>query len=573
MREYVRYPQRSLSIFFTMALAGIVLTVSGPAQSNSGPGLRGTPPIDCVAGVHERQITVAEGANGEFKAHNIAGNYRFDASDVVFDGIESDGDTLEHWPVAVKAADKLDRQLLYKEGSLTASSSSTVGHSYSFHMRSGLKVAHFYAQFSRSDPGKKLYMKLTDPSGNSAFYNRATDGYESVVVNKPIKGTWKVSVAMKLPAGSKVRYTLRVDDDASIELDKIKGTLAGDIKKRHHNVLVPRGLSRVHFFTQFRIRNFRSRPYVKLIDPSGNATFHKLVDHNYLSIVIENPRAGRWVIRPAVQVATGSAITYTINVSDNQRLPSNGCWYGGEIYGAWDENGYGVKRLSDTARTNRNKVTWEHPYHNAGGLVLQASNFLIENVSIVNHGDGIQTKGDNNVIDGAYLADIHDDCIENDSLGSLLIKDSFFDGCYVAFSARPYRRDQYDGSKNLFEIRDTLVRLEKQPTVFLPRKYGPDPGHGNFFKWESDPDKAIKLAVHNSIFLATDLPLHGGGLGVEEISNLESCSNNVIVWTGPTAFPNAENLPRCFRLTTDYSVWRNAVSAWRARHRGRPSHP
>jgi len=45
---------------------------------------------------------------------------------------------------------------------------------------------------------------------------------------------------------------------------------------------------------------------------------------------------------------------------------------------------------------------------------------------------------------------------------------------------------------------------------------------------------------------------------------LQDCANNVMVWLGPGSFP--ATLPSCFTVTTDRSVWDNAVADWLARH-------
>jgi len=67
--------------------------------------------------------------------------------------------------------------------------------------------------------------------------------------------------------------------------------------------------------------------------------------------------------------------------------PTSGCWYGGIVIGAWNENGTGVNRLNDGQ-----KVTWDTPYHHSGGITTELHNFLIEDISVVSHGDGIRTN-------------------------------------------------------------------------------------------------------------------------------------------------------------------------------------
>lgn len=243
-----------------------------------------------------------------------------------------------------------------------------------------------------------------------------------------------------------------------------------------------------------------------------------------------------------------------------------GCWYGGHIEGAWDEYGEGVTRPDDGQT-----VTWESPYHHAGAMTIEMDDFLVEDVSVHGHGDGLRPRGDRIVIDGAYLHDIHDDCIENDNLNDLRVTDSLLDGCYVAFSARSYTGSERNGRGKLIEISHSLVRLEPQPTVYKPYKYGIGPGHGQFFKWQSDPATAPALSLHNTMFIATQ-PARHGSLGLDEISHLESCSNNVMVWAGEGSFPDADKLPDCFRISRDVSEWDRAVAQWHTRHPNRVRH-
>lgn len=240
----------------------------------------------------------------------------------------------------------------------------------------------------------------------------------------------------------------------------------------------------------------------------------------------------------------GSPIPWTITLRDSNS-GNNACWFGADIRGAWDDTDPGI--------------SWENPYHHSGGITIDLANFLLEGIRIDNQGDGIRAYGPNVRIRAAYLSDIHDDCIENDDVHSLTTEDSLLDGCYVAFSARPFKNSKpEDGSDNLWIVRDTLVRLEPQPTVYR----GPSPGHGGFFKWDSE-GRSPQMSIHNTVFRVDQEPNHGT-IGIPDSLVMESCSNNTIVWLGSGEFP--ETLPSCFTVTTDESVWDDAVAEWRARH-------
>jgi hypothetical protein len=240
--------------------------------------------------------------------------------------------------------------------------------------------------------------------------------------------------------------------------------------------------------------------------------------------------------------ASGDFITWTVTI---RNAGAGSCWSGGRIFGAWDEY--------DPS------VSWEDPYHHTGGFTIDVDNFLLDGVRIHNNGDGIRPYGPNAHIRSAHVTDIHDDCIENDDMHALLVEDSLFDGCYVGISARTHSGSgDVDGSERVWEIRDSLFRLEPQPTVYR----GDSPGHGPFFKWDSS-GVAPRVSLHNTIFRADQEPNHGG-LGIPSGMVFESCSGNVVVWLGDGPYP--DSLPSCFTITTDQAVWDDAVADWYARH-------
>jgi hypothetical protein len=95
------------------------------------------------------------------------------------------------------------------------------------------------------------------------------------------------------------------------------------------------------------------------------------------------------------------------------------------------------------------------------------------------------------------------------------------------------------------------------------------PGHGAFFKWNKDNNKSPRLALHNNVFRVDQPSNSSSGLGVP-VGKLESCSNNVVVWLGdgpyPDPLPKTFNGKPCFTITTDKTVWDNAVQNWIAHH-------
>ncbi len=233
--------------------------------------------------------------------------------------------------------------------------------------------------------------------------------------------------------------------------------------------------------------------------------------------------------------------------------PGPVCWYGGNYKGAWD----------DTDPT----ITWENPYHHSGGFSVNAPNTLVEGLRIDNQGDGvdINTTGTNFVLRGIHLSNIHDDCIQDDGLNSGMVEDSYLESCYVGFSAAYYNLPPGTGTNNTLEIDNTL----EHSSCSVPYYPKADSCYGLWFKGWYETTIGPKLILNNDIFrldqLSGDLAFSGGSTyTVPPNADLVSCSNNIIVWTGPGAFPYP--LPGCFRVTTDLSVWNNAVAKWKADH-------
>jgi hypothetical protein len=229
---------------------------------------------------------------------------------------------------------------------------------------------------------------------------------------------------------------------------------------------------------------------------------------------------------------------------------------GGRILGQYDR----TLGWDDMHSTNNAGVAFSNDQSTVDG-------FRIDNVT-----DGFRPRpGNMFTIRNAWLSYVRDDCVENDYASAGLVDDSLFDGCYVAFSARPSSgllAAGYNGRNNVWTIQNSLIRLRPMPG---PRDPSPDNlGHGEFFKWHlwDRPNDSVspKLVLNNNVFMAERAGQTADRMGIPP-GKLESCSNNVMVWLGSGPFPGPA-LPSCFTVTTDRAVWDNAVAAWKARHPG-----
>jgi hypothetical protein len=230
----------------------------------------------------------------------------------------------------------------------------------------------------------------------------------------------------------------------------------------------------------------------------------------------------------------------------------------------------------DITSLNVHETTPWATWHGTSALTVKRPNFQALQTVIHNVGDGARFTGQatNWTMRGVHMTRAHDDCIENDGMNSGTVDDSFFDGCYVFYSARRPFNEPIDGSLNTFSLTNSLVRLEHMPFLYDGTPGG---GHGPFFKLSANESYGVspKLVIKNTVFRADEVP-YNGGLGIPgfdhdndpetaPISYLDpaNCSNNTMVWLGEGEFPT--ELPDCFTLTTDRSVWDAAVADWHAR--------
>ena len=229
------------------------------------------------------------------------------------------------------------------------------------------------------------------------------------------------------------------------------------------------------------------------------------------------------------------------------------CWSGGEVIGRYPPS-----------------TSWD-TMHNSYGMIAHQPSFRLENYRAFNQGKGISYDGAENTnwsVRGLYFRYIRDDCVEDDFLNGGTIDDSFFDGCYSGVSSQrdPAAMGQ-DGHANLVIMQNSLMRMQTMDAAYSGTVPNADP----FWKWD---DLGPQLALYNNVFRADAVAWES--LGIRETMvppNLVDCSNNVMIWLGPGAFPYSYpatfNGKTCFTIMTGQAgldYWNAAVAAWKARH-------
>jgi hypothetical protein len=283
-----------------------------------------------------------------------------------------------------------------------------------------------------------------------------------------------------------------------------------------------------------------------------------------------NP-GGTWDLRGAVWTNSPDPVVYPIQ-SDSWTA---GCIIGGYVDGNTPdgltrEQTYGSTAYDDAegVRVNVTAGSW-----------LNVTDTRVEDVE-----DAFDPNG-GSVSSTTYLTHvrtsdrIYDDCIENEQVvHNLIVADSLFDGCFTGFAMRP---DGLSGAQNgtapaTFQVTNTLMHVQPQllgstycSAAWEPYRCKPTgtPGvwlgaHG-IWKWSTAAPATV--IVRDSIF-RLDQP------GLSSCRAFQwpagSYSNVTVVWTGAEPYATAGGctnvVPAGVTVTTDVSVWQNAVAAWLA---------
>ena len=232
---------------------------------------------------------------------------------------------------------------------------------------------------------------------------------------------------------------------------------------------------------------------------------------------------------------------------------ANICWSGGQVIGRYPPS-----------------TSWD-TMHDSYGMIAHQPAFQLENYRAFNQGKGISYDGAEDTdwrVRGIYVKYNRDDCVENDFLNSGTIDDSFFDGCYSGVSAQRYAASMgQDGHDNLVTMKNSLMRMQTMDAAYS----GAVPNGNPFWKWD---DLGPKLALYNNVFRADAVAREDHAIRETMVPpNLVDCSNNVMIWLGPGAFPYSYpatfNGKTCFTILTGQvglAYWNAAVATWTARH-------
>jgi len=188
----------------------------------------------------------------------------------------------------------------------------------------------------------------------------------------------------------------------------------------------------------------------------------------------------------------------------------NLCWSGGRILGTW----------------NQESTLWD-TYHSTSGIDVRSGNTTIEDLWVDNYGDALRQRNPANpwTVRRSLFTDIHDDAIENEDHGNLLMEDNLLDGVFVAISTQNSDTG-IDGSGNVMELRGNLMRLQE-----FAHSYKETKGHGGFFKNDKD-GRGPDVAMHDNVLVAGPTKGMSGHSLFPYLTKVASCSNNRFIWMG-----------------------------------------
>jgi hypothetical protein len=216
-------------------------------------------------------------------------------------------------------------------------------------------------------------------------------------------------------------------------------------------------------------------------------------------------------------------------------------------------------------------LTWQtmKRVFDGDGLSIKSAGGVVDGIRIDNLQDGIGTIGGDPggiTIRNVYMTYIRDDCLENDAIVQVTLRDSLLDGCYSAISERPGAgtTPQLPPPTETKTLDRVLIRLQPMPfnkeRATCPGNAADGLGNSGFFKWSR---YANRLVVKNSVLLAERNSVNcGSSLNLPRSGTYE---NVTLVWLGPGDYPG--RVPSSgITVTRNRGVWDGARAEWLTRH-------
>ena len=198
-------------------------------------------------------------------------------------------------------------------------------------------------------------------------------------------------------------------------------------------------------------------------------------------------------------------------------------------------------------------------YHSTQAILMyNTPNAIVENVAVLNTGDGISWK-DNNpnwLYRDSYVKHAGDDGIENDRNNSGRVSNVLIDSAFMGVSCRKERTTIKGKS---LTIENSLIAMDAKRSVAM-------------WKWTvRTREPGCTLTLRDNVFLLPKNARHmdpGKNPYIDSNPLRESACRghkNIVVYTGGNKNyleQLKKDSPTCFEVTTDKSVWTKARDAW-----------
>src|SRR3954447_4401408 len=257
--------------------------------------------------------------------------------------------------------------------------------------------------------------------------------------------------------------------------------------------------------------------------------------------------------------ATGDAWNQSAGVDDysvqlNRGGGSGNCYIGGKVQGT---NSITTKSFSDLKKCC-NGAAWQ-PYTSASFFNVRADNIAVDDFRIMNKGPSSNYDGNNSYyIGSSYLTNTRDDCFST-AHAALTVNDTLAE-CYSIVSWRHTGNDNppfpVTLSNDLLYLKPQLSGSESN----CPSQMNGGYGSGQIWKMDSFTGSSSLINVSNTIFRVDQ----GNDMACTLAWANGTFTNDTMVWTGKGSYPG--KLPAGVKLTTDKSVWDNAVAQWKSNH-------
>jgi hypothetical protein len=232
----------------------------------------------------------------------------------------------------------------------------------------------------------------------------------------------------------------------------------------------------------------------------------------------------------------------------------NCVWYGGIINGL-------LPVKPDVPRVYCNSVA-VNSFKNATNTVIDSvrADRVWDGVKFAPRDDSANTTF---VLQNSYISRARDDCVEDDQLHNMVIRNTLFDGCFMGISVDPGRAGVDKPNRE-----DThRVILDGVLMRMWELKYQGELSVGHPFKVKLN---SPSIEIHNTVF-AFEKEIEKPSrwyLAMED--KVKACSNNFLLWMSDKPLPSMFQTPEvkaCFTVATGKEarqMWNTRKKAWLA---------